>query len=177
MVRAVPACAVRGMAARTGMVAAPEAVWRRARYLAGQATSRAPGFGSGSTGNSGAPGSENDAMIVIKVDSEKLPEASDLKAHLFPATLSVQGTDQELRFVSRTAFPDPSVLIGMIPAFGMTPIAPGLGGMPGAPTGAPAAGGEAAAALTARWSEAAGRSGAPADQVEGPEDAGGPGDR
>ena len=105
-------------------------------------TPGAPGFGSGSTGNSGAPGSENDAMIVIKVDSDKLPKAGDLKAHLFPATLTVQGTDQEIRFVSRTAFPDPSVLIGMIPAFGMIPTPPGLSGLPGAPTGAPAAGGE-----------------------------------
>jgi hypothetical protein len=104
-------------------------------------TPGAPGFGSGSTGNSGAPGSDNDAMIVIKVDSDKLPKAGDLKAHLFPATLSVQGTDQEIRFVSRTAFPDPSVLIGMIPAFGMIPTPPGLSGLPGAPTGAPAAGG------------------------------------
>ena len=44
------------------------------------------------------------AMIMIKVDSDKLPKAGDLKAHLFPATFSIQVADQEIRFISRRPF-------------------------------------------------------------------------
>jgi hypothetical protein len=99
------------------------------------------GSGGGPPGNPAAPGSgatENDGMIIIKVDSDKLPKASDLKSHLFPTTLSIQVADQEIRFISRSAFPDPSVLIGMVPAFGMMPKLPIFDQIPTAPPGAAA---------------------------------------
>jgi hypothetical protein len=110
----------------------------------------APGFGApggpGVPGGPGAPGApasgaaESDPMITIKVDSDKLPKAGDLKAHLFPATLAVQVADQEIRFISRTAFPDLSVLVGMVPALGMMPRPPVADQISGAQPGAAAEG-------------------------------------
>jgi hypothetical protein len=79
-------------------------------------------------------------MIIIKVDADKLPKAGDLKAHLFPATFAIQVADQEIRFISRTAFPDLSVLVGMIPALGMMPRPPMVDQVPGAQPGATAEG-------------------------------------
>jgi hypothetical protein len=93
-------------------------------------------------------------MIVIKVDADKLPTAADLKSHMFPSTLSVAVTDQEIRFVNRGAFPDISIPVGMASAGAMMPfLKPMLGGPPpGSPgpaadnqTAAPAAGAAAPA--------------------------------
>ena len=99
-------------------------------------------------------------MIVIKVDPDKLPKASDLRAQLFPATLSVQVSDQDLRFITRTAFPDLSVLVSVIPAFGMMPTPPILGGAPGAAT-AGAAGTDPSAAPAASGAPNQGSGGRP----------------
>jgi hypothetical protein len=116
-----------------------------------------PGSPAG-PGVNGSAGASNDAMIVIKVDANKLPKAADLRAHLFPSTLSISVADQEIRFISRGAFPDLTMVIGAIPAAGMMPPIPMLnrtqqaepgtgpgaagdtatapaGGQPGAPSG------------------------------------------
>jgi hypothetical protein len=60
-------------------------------------------------------------MIVLKVDADKLPSASDLKTHLFPATLSVTVTDPEIRFITRGAFPDLSLPLSLASAGSMMP--------------------------------------------------------
>ncbi len=80
--------------------------------------------GSAGPGGNGSAGAANDAMIVIKVDSDKLPKAADLRAHLFPTTFSISVADQDIRFVSRGAFPDLSLAIGVVPAAGMMPPLP-----------------------------------------------------
>jgi hypothetical protein len=82
--------------------------------------------GPAGPGGNGSAGAANDAMIVIKVDANKLPKAADLKAHLFPSTFSISVADQEIRFISRGAFPDLTMVIGAIPAAGMLPPMPML---------------------------------------------------
>ncbi len=117
----------------------------------GGAAPGGPGFGSGQRGNPGAPSSgaaESDSMIILKVDSDKLPRASDLKALLFPATLSVQAAEQEVRFISRSAFPDLTAVIGMVPAMGMMPKPPFLNQIPGVQPGATAEGAAGQAGAT-----------------------------
>ena len=69
---------------------------------------RSPGNVSGAQnpgGNSGN-GSADASMIQLKIDADKLPKAEDLKAYLFASTLSVTVSDQNIRFVSRSAFPN-----------------------------------------------------------------------
>jgi hypothetical protein len=84
-----------------------------------------PATGPRGPANPGAPGSTGTAatesMIVLKVEPEKLPKASDLKAHLFPSTWAITVADKEIRFVSRTAFPDISSLIGGAPVLSALP--------------------------------------------------------
>ena len=102
-------------------MADPRCRWAAAPGGAGLGPgSMSPG-GSAGPGGTVRPAPPNDAMIVIKVDADKLPKAADLKAHLFPTTFAISVADQEIRFVSRGAFPDLSVLIGMVPAVGMMP--------------------------------------------------------
>ena len=106
-------------------------------------------------------------MIVIKVDPDKLPKASDLKAQLFPATLSVHVSDQDLRFITRTAFPDLSVLVGTIPAFGMMPMPVIPGATPGA-SNAGAAGGDPSAAQAGPGARTRAREAGPVARGAGP---------
>jgi hypothetical protein len=113
----------------------------------GGSGSMEPGGPAGPGGN-GSAGAANDAMIVIKVDANKLPKAADLKAQLFPSTFSISVADQEIRFISRGAFPDLTMVIGTIPAAGMLPPMPMLnriqqaepGSAPGDTATAPAGG-------------------------------------
>src|SRR5262249_61663189 len=62
-----------------------------------------------------AGSSNDDSMLVFKVDSEKLPKAADLKAFLFPSTLCITVSDNEIRLISRGAFPDLSLPNGLAP--------------------------------------------------------------
>ncbi|WP_165227235.1 hypothetical protein [Aquisphaera insulae] len=62
---------------------------------------RQPQPGGGNNGNATAP-----AMIEIKVDPAKLPRAEDLKALMFPGTMSVSVDDQAIKLVSRESFPN-----------------------------------------------------------------------
>jgi hypothetical protein len=91
-----------------------------------------PGFGpgggfgnnatdSGTTKGAGASGATTDSMVVLKVDTDKLPKSADLKAYLFPSTLSVSATDQEIRLVSRGAFPNLSLPIDLVPVAAVMP--------------------------------------------------------
>ena len=86
-------------AGRTEAARRDDAGRRRGR----RAGSMSPGLeGPGGNGSSGAA---NDAMIVIKVDPDKLPKAADLKAQLFPRYLlrsawrtRRSGSSREVRF-------------------------------------------------------------------------------
>jgi hypothetical protein len=70
--------------------------------------SGAPGGESGAQGPGGAasPGSAADAMIELKVDSDKLPKADDLRARMFLTSLAVTVSDQDIRLITREAFPN-----------------------------------------------------------------------
>ena len=125
----------------------------------GGSGSMSPG-GAGGPGGNGAAGAATESMIVLKVDSDKLPKAADLKAHLFPTTFSISVAEQEIRFVSRGAFPDLSMIIGVIPAAGMMPRLPMLDrtqqAQPGAAPGTP---GDATPAPAAPGDQSGGRQG------------------
>ena len=60
--------------------------------------------------------------LVFQVDAAKLPSADSIKALLFPSIFTVEVDDQEIRFVSRSAFPalgDPSkatAMAGILPS-------------------------------------------------------------
>ena len=83
----------------------------------------APGLasapGAGNPNSSGAPGAApaGPKPFIIQVDAAKLPSAAAIKALLFPSFLAVESTNEELRIVSRDAFPsiaDPAkVAIGL----------------------------------------------------------------
>jgi hypothetical protein len=66
-------------------------------------------------------GSPGDAAIVFNVDAEKLPKAGDLKSYLFPSTVAVSVSEEDIQIVSRGAFPDLTALLGAIPMAAMTP--------------------------------------------------------
>jgi hypothetical protein len=102
----------RGGGGRPGAMRAPGAAGSR------------PGFGAPAaptTSPTATSGSASDSMIVLRVDADKLPKAADLKAQIFPSTFSVSTAGDEVRFVTRGAFPDLSLPIGMIPAAAMMP--------------------------------------------------------
>ena len=102
-----------------------------------------PPPGPGGPGGPGAnqpPGGP--APLVFQVDAAKLPSADSIKALLFPSLFTVEVDEQEIRFVSRTAFPsfgDPSksaAIAGMIPSLmGKGEMPPG--GPPPPPGGPP----------------------------------------
>ena len=50
-------------------------------------------------------GTANDSMVVLKIDSDKLPKAADLKAYLFPSSLSSPYRIRTSRSISRRLFP------------------------------------------------------------------------
>jgi len=106
------------------------------------------GPGSPTTpGEPGAPGGP--AQLVLQVDAAKLPSADAIRALLFPSLSWVESDGDEIRLVSRVAFPEvedpsklgailgiaiPMVRGGGLPP-GMTPppgMAPPPGGIPGA---------------------------------------------
>jgi hypothetical protein len=125
------------------------------------------GGGEGATGSSpaGTDSATSESMIVLKVDADKLPKAADLKTKIFPTTLSIGVAEQELRLVSRGAFPDLSVLVGMVAGAGMMPTTQSLfGQLQAAQATANAAGAadSAAAAPAAAAPGAPGNAGPPA---------------
>jgi hypothetical protein len=117
-----------------------------------------PGFGPQANSGSGSPaaaagaagsGTTTDDMIVLKVDPDKLPSASDLKAHLFPTTVSVTVSDPEIRIVTRGAFPDLSLPLGLASAGSMTPFLKPLFDSQPQPEAGGASGTQAGTAATA----------------------------
>ena len=117
-----------------------------------------PGFGPQANSGSGSPaggagnasgGTAADNMIVLKVDPDKLPSASDLKAHLFPTTVSVTVSDQDIRVITRGAFPDVSLPLGLASAGSMMPFLKPLFDLQPQPEAGSASGTQAGAAATA----------------------------
>ena len=119
-----------------------------------------PGFGGGqSPNNANGSGLTNDEMLTLSVESDKLPKPEDLKASLFPSLYSISVTDQEIRFTSRSAFPNLGSPLGAIagvfllpklfqareaataaaspPAAAQNQATPGAPGAPGQPAAAP----------------------------------------
>jgi hypothetical protein len=64
------------------------------------ASPMAPAAPGGSGASASPPGS-----IVIQVDPSKLPSADAIKAFLFPSIFAIESNDDEIRIVSRAAFP------------------------------------------------------------------------
>ena len=97
-------------------------------------------------------GSTGDSMVVLKIDSDKLPKAADLKAYLFPSSLSIAVSNEDVKLVSRAAFPNLSMSTSLAPIAGVVaslsslvdrlkPAAPApAGGGPAAEAGSPAGG-------------------------------------
>lgn len=102
----------------------------------------APAAGAGAGGGGGAKA----APIVIQVPAAKLPGADTVKGMMFPSLFYVVSGPEDIRVVSRVAFPDISglaiapaaTLIGAPGGPGMpgaSPMPPGGPGMPGGPGG------------------------------------------
>ena len=118
--------------------------------VASEGGSRPPQGYPGAPGVSGnsTTGPSDAAMIQFKIDADKLPKADDLKTYLFASTLSVTVSDQDIRFVSRGAFPSlgsPASLVStafLVPALRAATAGQGQSAQvqAGAPTQPPAAG-------------------------------------
>ena len=123
---------------------------RGAGAVASEGGSRPPQGYPGAPGVSGnsTTGPSDSAMIQFKIDADKLPKADDLKTYLFASTLSVTVSDQDIRFVSRGAFPSlgsPASLVStafLVPALRAATAGQGQSAQvqAGAPTQPPAAG-------------------------------------
>jgi len=75
-------------------------------------------------GQGGAPAQPpavaNPPALVLQVDAAKLPSADSIKALLFPSLFTVEATPDEIRLVSRDAFPsigDPSGAVTQLSIF------------------------------------------------------------
>jgi hypothetical protein len=97
-------------------------------------------------------------MLTLNIDPAKLPKADELRNLMFPSSLAIATDDQEVRIITRAAFPNvlsPTSALGIalaLPAInaarqaamkaaGASAPAPGGGGRPaGAATGPGAAG-------------------------------------
>ncbi len=96
----------------------------------------------GSPGPNGPPGGP--PPLVLKVDPARLPSADSIKALLFPSFFTIEVDDQEIRLVSRAAFPafgDPSKGVGLATMLPSLAGKGGLLGFPPPPPGPPPVGG------------------------------------
>ena len=69
----------------------------------------APGGGEGGApgpGSNNPTGTPSDGTIELKVEADKLPQAEAIRSRLFLTTVSLDVSDQEIRFVMRKAFPN-----------------------------------------------------------------------
>ncbi len=89
-----------------------------------------PPQGATTPGGSGS----DPSSFTFKIDADKLPKSSDLQPLVFPSMRSISVTNEDIRFVSRAAFPDLTVPIGLVPlAFVMPSIRAALDKLPAAP--------------------------------------------
>lgn len=83
---------------------------------------RGSSAGANPSGNgSGASGSGAD-MIQLNVDADKLPKADDLKKLLSASIAFINLSDEEVRFTTRTAFPNFGLPIQVAPLLASTPL-------------------------------------------------------
>jgi hypothetical protein len=121
-----------------------------------------PGMPGMMPGNSGAMGGAPDAsaspgMLTLNIDQAKLPKADELRNLMFPSSLAIATDDQEVRIITRAAFPNvmsPTSALGIalampainaarqaaMKAAGVSAPAPAGGPPAGAATGPGAAG-------------------------------------
>jgi hypothetical protein len=109
---------------------APGGPGGRGAMAPGYPGAMAPGGPGGpGAGGPGAPGGDAggtppDAMVELKVDSEKLPKADDLRSRYFLNTVAITVNDQDVRLITRQAFVSPleffftaGFIGGFLPAF------------------------------------------------------------
>jgi hypothetical protein len=111
-------------------------------------------------GPGGPPGAATSPMIQFNIPADKLPKADEIRARLFPGSFAVSADDQEIRFISRTAFPNvisPSTVAGIAVAL------PAIRQVQAARSGAPAAPPAEAKAATTKPAAKAGSSVVPKD--------------
>jgi hypothetical protein len=95
-----------------GMMAGRQGGRMMGRMGSGAAGPGGPGAaGPGGPGPGGpaADGNNNngipaDAMVELKVDSDKLPKAEDLRSRYFLSTIAIAVADQDIRLITREAF-------------------------------------------------------------------------
>jgi hypothetical protein len=85
----------------------------------GPAGANGPGNGPGTSGESKSSGDDN---VQLKVDADKLPKADDLKKLLSPSVAFISLSDEEVRFTTRTAFPNLGLPIELAPLLASTPL-------------------------------------------------------
>jgi hypothetical protein len=78
--------------------------------------------GNSASGGSSSSGSGSEDMIQLKVDADKLPKADDLKKLLSASIAYVTISDEEVRFTTRTAFPNLGLPIELAPVLASTPL-------------------------------------------------------
>ncbi len=69
----------------------------------------------------GSSNSSDPSMVIFQIDADKMPKSADLKPMVFPSAYWIAVTDQEIRFVSRSAFPDISGPISLVPLLFVMP--------------------------------------------------------
>jgi hypothetical protein len=103
-------------------------VLSRAAPGGGPAAERERGSSSGpnrsgnAPGTPGASGSGGDDMVQLNVDADKLPKADDLKKLLSASIAFINVSDEEVRFTTRTAFPNLGLPIQVAPLLASTPL-------------------------------------------------------
>jgi hypothetical protein len=105
-----------------------------ASAASGGGAAATPGVAAAGPGGNSASGT-TPGTIVLQVDSSKLPSADSIKALLFPSVFAVEANDNEIRFVTREAFPtipDFAKLLGLS-QLGSMMSNPGLASPGGAP--------------------------------------------
>ena len=50
-------------------------------------------------------------MVELKVNSDKLPKAEDLRSRYFLSTVAIAVNDQDIRFITREAFVSPTDMV------------------------------------------------------------------
>jgi hypothetical protein len=81
----------------------------------GPGAAPSPATPPGATSPSGGGTGSDRTTVVLQVDADKMPKSTDLKPLVIPSAYSIDVTDKDIRFVSRAAFPDLNVPIGLMP--------------------------------------------------------------
>jgi hypothetical protein len=83
----------------------------------------ARGGGPGAAEGAGGEGDAAAAMLTFNIDPDKLPKADDLRSKLFPGAMALAADDQEIKVVTRAAFPS---VVAPASAMGMAVLMPAI---------------------------------------------------